>query len=88
LLSGLRIFRRWRGRQGNRCLYPAADGETYLYVEQQKGARLAVFDVTDPAKIKTAASVAVKTPGAFDFVCLLNDQAELIRFRDNLLNLA
>jgi len=37
-----------------------------------------------PAKIKTAASVAVKTLGAFDFVCLLNDQAELIRFRDSL----
>ena len=24
--------------------------ETYLYVEQQKGARLAVFDVTDPSR--------------------------------------
>ena len=30
-------------------LYRAADGETYLYVEQQNGAQLAVFNVTDPA---------------------------------------
>ncbi len=26
-------------------------GDTYLYVEQQNGARLSVFDVTDPARI-------------------------------------
>jgi LVIVD repeat len=65
-------------------LYSAGDGETYLYVEQQNGARLAVFNVTDPAKIKTVSSVPLKTLGAFDFVRSLNDQAELIRFRDNL----
>jgi hypothetical protein len=64
-------------------LYQGNDGETYLYVEQQNGARLAVFDVTDPAKIKTAASVPLQTPGAFDFVRYLNDRTELIRFRDS-----
>ena len=63
-------------------LYQAGDGETYLYVEQQNGARLAVFDVTDPAKIKAAASVPVQAPGAFDFVRYLNDRAELVRFRE------
>jgi hypothetical protein len=63
-------------------LYQAGDGEIYLYVEQQNGARLAVFDVTDPAKIKAAASVPVQAPGAFDFVRYLNDRAELVRFRD------
>jgi hypothetical protein len=65
-------------------LYQAGDGETYLYVEQQNGARLAIFDVTDPAKIKAAASVPVKAPGAFDFVRYLNDRTELVRFRDSL----
>jgi hypothetical protein len=65
-------------------LYPARDGETYLYVEQQNGARLAVFNVTDPAKIKTVSSVPLKTLGAFDFVRYLNDRAELVRFRDSL----
>jgi hypothetical protein len=65
-------------------LYHAGDGETYLYVEQKMGARLAVFNVTDPAKITTASSIALNAPGPFDFERQLNDQSELIRFRDNL----
>lgn len=33
---------------GNSCfLYSDGDGSTYLYVEQQQGARLSVFDVTE-----------------------------------------
>ncbi len=64
-------------------LYQSAGGETYLYVEQRNGARLAVFDVTDPAKIKAAASVPINAPGAFDFVRYLNDRTELVRFRDS-----
>jgi LVIVD repeat-containing protein len=64
-------------------LYKGADGETYLYVEQQNCARLAVFDVTDPAKIKAAASVPINAPGVFDFVRYLNDRTELVRFRDS-----
>ena len=62
-------------------LYQAGDGKTYLYVEQNDGAQLAIFDVTDPAKIKAAASVPVKAPGAFEFVRYLNDRTELVRFR-------
>jgi hypothetical protein len=64
-------------------LYQAGGSETYLYVEQQDGTQLAVFDVTDPAKIKTASSVQLQTHRPFDFVRALNDEAELIRFRDN-----
>ena len=64
-------------------LYQAADGETYLYVEQQNGARLAIFDVTDPAKIKGLASVPVKASGTFEFVRYLNDRTELVRYRDS-----
>jgi hypothetical protein len=64
-------------------LYQAGDDETYLYVEQQSGAQLAVFDVTDPAKIKTVSSVPLEARGAFDFVRPLNDRAELVRFRDS-----
>ncbi|MCU1298177.1 MAG: hypothetical protein JWO91_2455 [Acidobacteriaceae bacterium] len=63
-------------------LYQNGD-ETYLYVEQQQGTRLAVFNVTDPAKIKAAPSVALNAHGAFDFVRPVNSQAVLIRFRDN-----
>jgi hypothetical protein len=58
-------------------------GSTYLYVEQQQGARLSVFDVTDPARIKLAVSTPLAAEGAFDFVRSLGDDAELVYFRDN-----
>jgi hypothetical protein len=64
-------------------LYQAGDRQTYLYIEQQNGAQLAIFDVTDPAKIKAVASAPVKAPGAFDFVRYLNHHTELVRFRDS-----
>jgi hypothetical protein len=41
-------------------------GRTYLYVEQQQGARLSVFNVTDPARIKLVVSTPLAAEGAFD----------------------
>jgi hypothetical protein len=64
-------------------LYSDNSGSTYLYVEQQQGARLTAFDVTDPSKIKVDSSTTMTLPGSFDFVCPLGDRAELIRFRDD-----
>jgi hypothetical protein len=64
-------------------LYQAGDRQTYLYVEQENGARLAVFDVTDPAKIKAAASVQINAPEVFDFAGYLNERTELVRFRNS-----
>ena len=58
-------------------------GRTYLYVEQQQGARLSVFDVTDPAHIKLVVSKPLAAQGAFDFVRPLGNDAELVYFRDN-----
>jgi hypothetical protein len=58
-------------------------GNTYLYAEQQQGARLSVFDVTDPARIKLEVSKQLAAQGAFDFVRPLGDDAELVYFRDN-----
>jgi len=86
LLSGLRLFWRWRGRQGNLCFYVRLRTARLISTLSSKRARGLPYSMSRirPAKIKTAASVAVKTLGAFDFVCLLNDQAELIRFRDSL----
>ena len=55
---------------------------TLLYVEQNDGARLAIFDVTDPANIKQKAAPQLDAHGSFDFVASLGDYAELIRFRD------
>jgi hypothetical protein len=63
-------------------LHATADGRTLLYVEQNDGARLAIFDVTDPAKIEQKAAPQLDAPGSFDFVASLGDHAELIRFRD------
>lgn len=57
-------------------------GSTYLYVEQQQGARLSVFDVTDPAHIKLTVSTRLPAEGAFDFVRALGDNAEIVYFRD------
>src|ERR1700730_17742490 len=57
-------------------------GSTYLYVEQQQGARLSVFDVTDPARIKLVVSTPLAAEGAFDFVRPLGNNEELVYFRD------
>src|ERR1700731_1353585 len=43
-------------------------GNTYLYVEQPQGARLSIFDVTDPARIKLVASTPLTAQGTFDYV--------------------
>jgi hypothetical protein len=64
-------------------LHETIDGRTLLYVEQQQGARLAVFDVTDPVHIKGENSVQLDSRGTFDFVSPLGDQAELVRFRQS-----
>jgi LVIVD repeat len=64
-------------------LHSDGSGETYLYIEQQQGARLTIFDVTDPGKIKLVESITLIVPGAFDFVRPLDGHGELVRFRDN-----
>lgn len=63
-------------------LHATGDGRTHLYIEQNDGARLAIFDVTDPAHVKVEGSAQVDAPGAFDFVSSLGDYAELVRFRN------
>jgi hypothetical protein len=57
------------------------DGRTLLYIEQNQGARLAIFDVTDPGHVKGEGSVQLDAPGAYDFVSTLGNRAELVRFR-------
>jgi hypothetical protein len=62
-------------------LHADDNGSTYLYVEQQQGALLSVYDVTDPAHPKLAAAVQVGAHGSYDFVSTIGD-SELIAFRD------
>jgi hypothetical protein len=63
-------------------LHATNDGRTFLYIEQNGGARLATFDVTDPANIKEEKAARLEARGSFDFVSPLGDYAELVRFRD------
>jgi hypothetical protein len=63
-------------------LHATGDGRTHLFIEQNHGARLAIFDVTDPAHVKQEGSAQVDARGPFDFVSSLGDYAELVRFRN------
>lgn len=62
-------------------LHTDNNGSTFLYVEQQQGAVLAVYDVTDPAHIKLEASVPTGAHGSYDFVGTVGN-GELVAFRD------
>jgi len=64
-------------------LHSDSAGSTYLYIEQQRGSRLSVFDVTDPARIKLVVSTPLAAEGAFDFVRPLGENAELVYFRNS-----
>jgi hypothetical protein len=63
-------------------LHDTLDGRTLLYVEQNHGVRLAIFDVTDPAHVKAEGSTLVDAPGSFDLVSSLGADAVLVRFRN------
>src|SRR3984885_1073181 len=63
-------------------LHGTIDGRTLLYIEQNQGARLAIFDVTDPRHMKGEGSVQLDAPGPFDFVSTLGSRAEVVRFRE------
>jgi hypothetical protein len=62
-------------------LLDTIDGRTFLYIEQNQGARLAIFDVTDPRHVKAEGSVQLDVPGPFDFVSTLGSRAEVVQFR-------
>src|ERR1700712_6026226 len=62
-------------------LHADDNGSTYLYVEQQQGALLSVYDVTDPAHMKLDASVETGARGSYDFVSGIGN-SELVAFRD------
>jgi hypothetical protein len=63
-------------------LHSDNSGRTYLYVEQQQGAVLTVFEVTGPSRIKMVSTTSLTVDGPFDFVRSLEGSAELVRFRD------
>jgi hypothetical protein len=71
-------------RQGGEAmfLHDTKDGRIFLYVEQHQGTQLAIFDVTDPARVKGEGSVQLDASGPFDFVADLGKRGELVRFRE------
>jgi hypothetical protein len=62
-------------------LHETADGRILLYIEQNQGARLATVDVTDPLHDKGEGSVYLDSSAPFDFVSPVENQAELVQFR-------
>ena len=63
-------------------LHPGSFGTHYLYLEQNEGQRLVILDVTEPANIRLAATVDTGIAKAYDFVEMMGESFELIRFRD------
>jgi hypothetical protein len=63
-------------------LHDGDDGSTYLYVEQQQGRVLTIFDVTNPEHMKLVKSIPTDARGSYDFVAPLGGSAQLISFRD------
>jgi hypothetical protein len=62
-------------------LHETGDGRKFLYIEQNHGVRLAIFDVTDPSNIVAETAAPLNVAGPFDFVVSLGEHAELVRFR-------
>ena len=62
-------------------LHNTINGRTFLYIEQQQGARLAILDVSDPAHVKGEGSVQLGAARPFDFVSSIGSKQELIQFR-------
>jgi hypothetical protein len=63
-------------------LHDGGDGSTYLYVEQQHGTILAIFDITNPEHMIFTESVRTEGHGGYEFVGALSAGVELIAFRN------
>jgi hypothetical protein len=62
------------------AMYLSAPGSTqYLYIEQNGGQRLAVLDVTDPARTRAVAEIELGA-SRFEFVRGLDEKTVLVRF--------
>src|SRR5260370_11471362 len=59
-------------------IHSGGSGGTYLYIEQQQGARLLIFDGTEPSKIQLVGAIPLTRPRAFDFVRPPDGHGELV----------
>jgi hypothetical protein len=58
-------------------------GMVVLYLEQNQGRKLAILDVTDPAKIRAVGQVSIDAPSSYDFVQDVGYSAVLIHYRNH-----
>ena len=69
--------------QGDAMALYFVDWDTlYLYIEEDEGRKIAIFDVSNPGKIRFKTLVPLDVPEPFDFVSLAGLNSMLIRFRD------
>lgn len=69
--------------QGDAMALYFVDWDTlYLFIEEDEGRKVAIFDVSNPGKIRFKTLVPLDVPGPFDFVSLAGPNSMLIRFRD------
>jgi hypothetical protein len=64
-------------------LHSVGSDQVILYLEQDHGRKLAILDVTDPAKIQAVGQVSIDAASPYDFVQDLSDSTVLIHYRDH-----
>ena len=72
-----------QGRCDAMYLHRTAAAQAILYLQRDRGRKLAILDVTDPAKIHAVGEVSIDTPSAYDFVQDLSDSGVLIHYRNH-----
>ncbi len=70
----------WQGGDAT-LLHETNDARIILFIEQNPGAQLAIFDLTEPHHIKGEGSISLGASGSFDLVSPLGNQADRARFR-------
>src|SRR6266404_3242009 len=72
-----------QGRGEAMYLHHTGAAQAILYLERDQGRKLAILDITDPAKIRAVGQVSIDAPSAYDFVQDLAESAVLIRYRNH-----
>jgi hypothetical protein len=72
-----------QGRCDAMYLHRTASAQAILYLQRDRGRRLAILDVTDPAKIRAVGEVSIDAPSAYDFVQDLSNSGVLIHYRNH-----
>src|ERR1700739_4061456 len=72
-----------QGRCDAMYLHRPASARAILYLQRDRGRKLAILDVTDPGKIRAVGEVSMDAPSAYDFVQDLANSGVLIHYRNH-----